>query len=709
MRASRTLFVLPVLGLALSACTGKGIGWSVDSSPPLANALPNLDFVYPASDLFLRPGDRFQILFVAKDSDDVAEVTLLADQDGDLTTLTDQFVLGTAQSDRDGQVQRVDVEIPRTATLGAYVVVGSVDDNKNKPVKSEAPGKVIVNAAPVLQISAPGGNVTVSRGGLLTVAFAATDADDRARVELVADLDGDPATTHDQYPILAGTSDTTGSTQTAMVSLTGVPTGSFHVLGIASDGHPPASMAAAAGRVAVVNVAMARSNGGIDYEEGRGVAIFPDRSWVVVGRFGGTAVFGQWPNATVLNSLGDDDMFIARYHASGELAWVTSAGGVSSGDWANSVAALADGSCVMTGYFHGYASFGHGSARVMLTSLGEEEGFVARYDQNGSLTWVKRAGGAGRQVMTALAALQDGSVAVTGCFERSITFGEGAAAVTLTAPGPFGSCDTFVARYSQSGDLQWVRQYGGPGGDDIGRAIAVLADGGIVVAGSFDTQVTFANTTLTAEGGKDAFLACLEPGGTLRWAHRAGGASDDEARGVCATPDGTCVLTGLFRGLASFTEGTSPTTLTATGLADLFLARYAADGSLTWCKRAGGTGFTEGSATASLADGSCLVTGSFSQQATFGTVTLSAAGWPGATDVFLARYLSDGTLAWCKRAGGMDHDRGNAIATLPDGASVVSGVFTGTATFGTAPAQVNVFASGFGDMFVARFNGDGDF
>src|SRR5689334_23984653 len=110
MRASPALLVLPALGLALGACNGKGIGWSADGSPPFANALPQLDFVSLGTDVFVRPGAHLQVQFVSKDTDDVADVTIVADLDGDERTTGDQFPIGTGHSDTDGVVQTLEVD-----------------------------------------------------------------------------------------------------------------------------------------------------------------------------------------------------------------------------------------------------------------------------------------------------------------------------------------------------------------------------------------------------------------------------------------------------------------------------------------------------------------------------------------------------------------------------------------------------------------------
>jgi len=78
------------------------------------------------------------------------------------------------------------------------------------------------------------------------------------------------------------------------------------------------------------------------------------------------------------------------------------------------------------------------------------------------------------------------------------------------------------------------------------------------------------------------------------------------------------------------------------------------DGNWQWAKGAGGTSEDAGQGIVTLSDGSTIVTGYFSGSATFGkgesaeTILVS----DGSTDIFLAKYNSDGTIAWAKRAGG---------------------------------------------------------
>jgi hypothetical protein len=162
-------------------------------------------------------------------------------------------------------------------------------------------------------------------------------------------------------------------------------------------------------------------------------------------------------------------------------------------------------------------------------------------------------------------------------------------------------------------------------------------------------------------------------------------------------------VTGSFVS-ATFGPGEpGETKLTSTGLSDLFVAKYKADGALAWARRAGGKDNVSGSGVAVLSDGSAVVAGSFMISATFGpgepgeTILTS----PGSYEIFVAKYKPDGALAWARRAGGTDADLGWGVAVLSDGSAVVTGSFSGIATFGPGePGETKLTPPG---MFVAKF------
>jgi hypothetical protein len=333
------------------------------------------------------------------------------------------------------------------------------------------------------------------------------------------------------------------------------------------------------------------------------------------------------------------------------------------------------------------------------------------------LAWAKRAGGSGDEQSGDVGVLADGSTIVVGAFAQTATFAPGESnATTLTS---VGSLDLFIARYDPTGALVWAKRAGGTSEDRAIR-VALLADGTAFVTGYFNGTATFglgeaAQTALTSAGGQDVFVAKYGPNGALAWARRAGGAASDSGQSIALASDGSALVTGDFAGSAIFGQGeTNQTTLTAPGtnVSDAFIARYGADGALAWVKQAGGTGTDGSRGIAALSDGGALVTGFFSSTATFGPGeagqrSLTATG---ASDLFVARYGANGTLAWVVRAGGSSGTQALSrdIAVFSDGSAIVVGSLTNAVTFGAGEAnQTLLTAVGSFDCFFARYAADG--
>ena len=397
----------------------------------------------------------------------------------------------------------------------------------------------------------------------------------------------------------------------------------------------------------------------------------------VVGSFTGTALFG----GTTLTSTGVFDIFVAKYGTSGTLTWAKQAGGANN-DFGYGITVDGTGNIYVTGLFN--------------TSTGSWNIFVAKYGTDGTLTWAKQPGGSGDVSWPTPAVDGTGNIYVAGQFTGTATFGEGASQTTLTSTG---SSDMFVAKYGTDGTLTWVKRAGGSGMVAF-PVIAVDGGGNSYVTGQFTGTATFgeeaSQTTLTSTGSfANMFVAKYGTGGTLTWAKKAEGTPG----GVIAVDgSGNSYVTGVFYGTATFGEGASQTTLTSTGSSDIFVAKYGTDGTLAWAKQAGGAGAIIGSSRGIAVDvfGNSYVTGVFYDTATFGGTNLNSRG---GTDVFVAKYGTDGTLAWAKQEGGTNNDYGDGIAIDGNGNIYVTGEFGGSITFdGTT-----LTSTGSTDMFVAKY------
>ena len=207
----------------------------------------------------------------------------------------------------------------------------------------------------------------------------------------------------------------------------------------------------------------------------------------------------------------------------------------------------------------------------------------------------------------------------------------------------------------------------------------------------------------------------------LLWAKRAGGAGNEFCRaistgsercsGISVDPTGNTYVTGSFENVATFGPGEgNQTQLISAGNSDIFVAKYNNDGTLAWAKRAGGLGSDDGLGLTADSSGNSYVTGAFQGTAIFGlgeakeTQLVSPVG----ESVFIAKYNSDGSLAWAKRASTESGFRGFGIGIDGSGNSYVTGWFQGTATFGPGePNETQLSPAGGNSMFIAKYHSDG--
>ena len=117
------------------------------------------------------------------------------------------------------------------------------------------------------------------------------------------------------------------------------------------------------------------------------------------------------------------------------------------GDHGYGIASLSDDSTVVTGDFYESAAFGKGEAieTVLISTDGNRDVFVARYNWDGTIEWAKRAGGSNYDSGYGITALSDDSSVVTGYFDISAIFGPGESGETELISA--GSWEIFVARY----------------------------------------------------------------------------------------------------------------------------------------------------------------------------------------------------------------------------------------------------------------------
>lgn len=168
--------------------------------------------------------------------------------------------------------------------------------------------------------------------------------------------------------------------------------------------------------------------------------------------------------------------------------------------------------------------------------------------------------------------------------------------------------------------------------------------------------------------------------------------------GIVVDRSGATVVVGYLKGKADFGGGY----LTSAGAGDIYLVKYASDGSYVWSERFGAEGDDRPKGIAIDAADNILITGFFHDTVSFGGAALTAA--PFTANAFLAKYSPTGAHVWSRRlASGVNTDTGNAVAVDGAGNVIVGGSLFGTSDFGGGP----LVSAGAEDVYLARYSSTG--
>lgn len=359
-----------------------------------------------------------------------------------------------------------------------------------------------------------------------------------------------------------------------------------------------------------------------------GHAISSDRygNVYVTGEMQGYCTFG---NLTIQAGQAND-IFIAKYDTYGNALWVRKAGGYDS----DKGLGVADkyGNVYLTGFFQASATFGP----YVLNSSGGKDIFLAKYDTNGNLLWVKKFGGTGKDEGRSVTVDNSGNVYITGFFYGTAKFGS----TWLTSSG---ESDIFVSKFDANGNMLWVQKAGGPY-FEVGRGISNDNYGNIYLTGVFSYGSWFGSQQINTIGSADVFVASYNSSGTLRWVKRAGGYYYDEATSIKSDPYGNTYITGTYGVSSAF----GATTLSGADYKEVFVASLTNYGSFRWAVKGGGRpddSYTYGEDEAGLgvtvdAANNVYATGASRSDISFGSTMLYQYYF---TDIFVTKVKQSST------------------------------------------------------------------
>lgn len=453
------------------------------------------------------------------------------------------------------------------------------------------------------------------------------------------------------------------------------------------------------------------SAGGYGYTLARAIKVAPNNDHYVTGEFSSSANF----SGTTVNSRGGADIFLAKYTASGNLAWIVTAGGPGD-DVGWGLDLDSDGNVYLTGWFTNRGTFDSADKATKTVSGVGNTIFLARYSSWGNLAWVQTGTVTDSSVFNfgygvAVNSAAD-TVYITALSQGNTTFSSENG--TMDTVLGVGTWHMVVAKYDTGGNFKWAQtNEGSP--NSVPYGIAADGNGNAYVTGWLEDQTTFTSADgkdisvtgfspaqTTADYPDDAFLVKYDANGNALWINHIGGYKAI-GNAVAVSPSGEVTLVGYIGNLNDTGEATTIVTsqpprknyfledayLTDPYNPDVLIVTYTSAGVLERAVRIGHGGDEDANGVAYDNIGNLYVVGIARQSPII------------RANLFIRKY-HDGNLEWQQKAESsalwISEGTPPAVSVGETGTIYVAGGFQHWARFGPS----TLAGHGSADMFVAE-------
>lgn len=384
--------------------------------------------------------------------------------------------------------------------------------------------------------------------------------------------------------------------------------------------------------------------GGPENDGANDVAVDASGNVYVTGYITGTVDMEPGTGSTMVSSGAFDDMVLAKYAPNGTLIWAL-ASETTNGNAGYSLTVHANGDVAVGGVFYGVADLNGGTAVNEITSVGEGDAYVAKYDGDGNYQWARRCGGSMRDEITTLTMDEAGNIFYGGDLQGTADIDFSATSVNHTSAGV---TDMFIGKLNASGETQWTAAYGGTGLDIVYFMRMGVGDQ-LTIGGYFSSTVdmdpgpAMANLTSASPDDVNGFVQRFDGNGQLQWAHAFSSTDGCAVYMTQPTTNGGVIVCGAFLGDLDADPGPATTQLDAAGDLDGFVIQLEADGTYRNSYRVGGVQGDEVYAVAQTGQGGIRCAGVF-----VGTLDLNGPSDPeplvsaGSQDCFVIDLIEDG-------------------------------------------------------------------
>ena len=316
----------------------------------------------------------------------------------------------------------------------------------------------------------------------------------------------------------------------------------------------------------------ARSFGDGLTERGAGIITDESGNIYVTGTYQGTVDFDPGFGIFDITSVGEEDVFIQKLDADGNLIWAKSIGGANE-EKVSSIKVDSDENIYIAGTYEGTCDFNPEVPTFLQTSLGFFDNYILKLNSSGLFDWAITFGGTLGDAINDLELDNEGNLYSTGHYSLTVDFNPGVGVNSYTS---MGTLDIFIQKIDSEGGFIWAKSFGGSD-QDRGYGIKLDASNNVYTTGLFSESVDFNPNAgvfnLNSAGESDIFLQKLDADGNFIWTKRIGGIGIDEGNALDISSEGNIYLAGVFENTVDFNAGVGEFNLSSNGEWDIFILK----------------------------------------------------------------------------------------------------------------------------------------
>lgn len=402
------------------------------------------------------------------------------------------------------------------------------------------------------------------------------------------------------------------------------------------------------------------------------------------------------------------DICIQKLNSDGSLVWAKKLGNQYS-EYINSIDVDGVGNIYLTGSFTDTLDFDLGSGTSLQVAENPVSTFIAKYDQNWNLTWVRTMHLIGNFGYVNLELDASNNLYYSFIFNDSIDVNPDPLIDTYEVST--SNYRSIILKMDQNGNYQWHRAFGNnPGVANI-HSIAVKNN-------SLYFTGEFGNDSIDIDPGTgtlfftpiavswDAFYGEMNLNGELLWAKQAGGNGNEYMHDIRVDSFGNLIISGLYSGDMDFNYGGTPMILSHIASDDAFVFKCSPQGNPIWIVPIAGTNTQQPEALTLDQYDNIYISGMFESTVDLdpGTGTFNITS-QGTYDGFIAKYgmggeflngWAIGSSYWLERINGLSVDDENNL--------YASGRFSNSVTFNTTSGNVNLTSMGGLDALAVKLS-----